>query len=437
MRWVGFPSLRPAKFVQISTSTRKMSASSSLREKRLISTTRTRTRWSARLHAWKSCTTKRNSIVQNIRYASVFVYLIKLFNYYMSKIRLNIPLSPTPPFEFFQVSWYLEKPPGSQIVTTFAPLLFTALLAVLNVVNAEGEGPALDNSIALCLTIVFVLPNLRVDGRGHKMHVAKGWKGKFWNFYYEVLLSNNAIVFFFFLGLAFTSVAHPWFFHMGRDFAEENAEGSGDWHAENGEARDYVPLTFWYKEHGITGLAFGPAERFGMIGMIFFVVSMIIPCLNYRRYSKFKKQIIKSSIVKLGKHGADVFNNAKGKGGKEKNKPETISDDMDHSWKKSADDERLAFAKDKTFDVWELQDSAVGKEAKKQTKSKDELTQVVASMNSVKTVWDAVTNAESATALNPAFDGKEVSAEAFSSHWKAKPEDPTLFCGPSHIEDEA
>ena len=50
------------------------------------------------------------------------------------------------------------------MITTFAPLLFVALLSIINVANADGEGPALDNSIALCLTIVFVLPGLQVQG---------------------------------------------------------------------------------------------------------------------------------------------------------------------------------------------------------------------------------------------------------------------------------
>ena len=65
----------------------------------------------------------------------------------------------------YTVTWYLEKPASSQIITTFAPLLATAGLACMNVFNAGGAGPDLENSIALFLTIVFVLPNLRVEGR--------------------------------------------------------------------------------------------------------------------------------------------------------------------------------------------------------------------------------------------------------------------------------
>ena len=64
----------------------------------------------------------------------------------------------------YEVSFFIEKPALGHMITTFAPLLFVALLSIINVANADGEGPALDNSIALCLTIVFVLPGLQVQG---------------------------------------------------------------------------------------------------------------------------------------------------------------------------------------------------------------------------------------------------------------------------------
>jgi len=201
----------------------------------------------------------------------------------------------------YEVTWYMEKPPGSQIVTTFAPLLFTALLACLNVVNAEGAGPALDNSISLCLTIVFVLPNLRVDGRGHSRKAPVDWPQWFLYVFQEYFLSNNAIVFFFFLGLAFTSIAHPNFFDSADAFVEENPS-----------AAPYVALTGWYKKNNVTGYTqdFGFAERFGVLGMFFFLVAHIIPVINYIRYYRFKKAIVASSFVKLGAHGANTLGNA-------------------------------------------------------------------------------------------------------------------------------
>lgn len=49
-------------------------------------------------------------------------------------------------------------------------------------------------------------------------------------------------MFFFFLGLAFTSVAHPQFFDEGAKIIEDHEGGS-----RSGEApRDYIAFTKWY-----------------------------------------------------------------------------------------------------------------------------------------------------------------------------------------------
>lgn len=40
----------------------------------------------------------------------------------------------------YEVSFFLEKPALAGMITTFAPLLFVALLSILNVMNADGEG---------------------------------------------------------------------------------------------------------------------------------------------------------------------------------------------------------------------------------------------------------------------------------------------------------
>ena len=71
----------------------------------------------------------------------------------------------------------------------------------------------------------------------------------------EYFLSNNAIVFFFFLGLAFTSIAHPFFFDSANAFVEENPS-----------AAPYVALTGWYKKNNVTEYThdLGFAERFGV-----------------------------------------------------------------------------------------------------------------------------------------------------------------------------
>lgn len=51
------------------------------------------------------------------------------------------------------------------LIQTFIPLVAVMALATLNVFNGEGEGPALDNSIAIVFTLVIVLPELRPEGR--------------------------------------------------------------------------------------------------------------------------------------------------------------------------------------------------------------------------------------------------------------------------------
>ena len=243
----------------------------------------------------------------------------------------------------YQVTWYMEKPASSQIITTFAPLVFTAGLACLNVMNAAGEdggsGPALDNSIALCLTIVFVLPNLRVEGRGDLSTESReedSFLTTFFKFAKGSLLSNNAIVFLFFVGLAFTSVAHPLFFDVSSD---------------HGEADEYIPLNKWYVTYNDTGLSFkfGYAERFGLIGMVCLAVSLLIPLLNWCRYLKFKKEIRESGYVKIGSHGAKAHEKNVAAANKKEDDPNKRITTV-----KTRDDKRLAFASDMTFDKWEL-----------------------------------------------------------------------------------
>lgn len=61
----------------------------------------------------------------------------------------------------YEVGFYLETPATYKFISTFMPLVFVVLLALLNVLNGEGEGPDIENSIALCLAVVFILPELR------------------------------------------------------------------------------------------------------------------------------------------------------------------------------------------------------------------------------------------------------------------------------------
>lgn len=79
---------------------------------------------------------------------------------------------------------------------------------------------------------------------------------------------------------------------------------------------------------------YGAAEFLGILGSLFFLVSFLIPIGNYVRYRRFRQQIINSGHVLVGTDGA------------------RISGD-----KLKATDKRLAFAKDASFDKWELDDA--------------------------------------------------------------------------------
>lgn len=61
----------------------------------------------------------------------------------------------------YQITFYVEQSPLYALTATFLPLFAVGWLAILNVLSGEGEGPELENSIAIVLTMVFILPNLR------------------------------------------------------------------------------------------------------------------------------------------------------------------------------------------------------------------------------------------------------------------------------------
>ena len=99
--------------------------------------------------------------------------------------------------------------------------------------------------------------------------------------------------------------------------------------------------------------------------MVSFFIALIIPVFNYIKYYNFKKAIRKSSVVKIGEHGAEILKNLK-----------------------EATDTRLAFGKDPSFDQWE---AGPDKEQHKiDEKAKKALTKKIAAMGSVKHVWEVL-----------------------------------------------
>ena len=67
----------------------------------------------------------------------------------------------------YEVTFYLEQPMHFKLVTIYLPLLLIATLATLNIYNGMGVdvgGADLENSIAIALTLVFILPGLAPTG---------------------------------------------------------------------------------------------------------------------------------------------------------------------------------------------------------------------------------------------------------------------------------
>lgn len=74
----------------------------------------------------------------------------------------------------YEVKFYLETPMRFGLISVGMPLLLVMVLTVLNVfAGYGGGGPDLGNSIALALTIVFVLPQLAPPGSD--MINGRGW----------------------------------------------------------------------------------------------------------------------------------------------------------------------------------------------------------------------------------------------------------------------
>ena len=153
--------------------------------------------------------------------------------------------------------------------------------------------------------------------------------------------------------------------------------------------------------------------------MISFLFAHIIPVVNYIRYYLFKQKIVNSANVQLGAHGAKV----KGKGAE-------------------GTDERLAFAKDKSFDQWEMNDNVLGA-LDSQKATKEELTEKIAAMDSVTNVHKLLSEADKSehaatatTVTNDAFVDGSPPKPTLSPMWRLTTDEgsgkPHLVCGPTH-----
>jgi hypothetical protein len=141
-------------------------------------------------------------------------------------------------------------------------MILIAALATLNVYNGDPEGPDLENSIAIALSLVVILPNLKPTSKGV---TSKGWRRFF---------SNNTAIALLFLGLIFTSTRHE-------DLAFTlDGDGSG---FDSGAGGSDGGWTF--------------AKLLGNIGLLLMWMGALIPLINYFRYRVFKSKIVESGKV--------------------------------------------------------------------------------------------------------------------------------------------
>ena len=72
--------------------------------------------------------------------------------------RYEIDKSYSPKYE---LSFYVEEPWGAKVIRSVLPIFLVAALSTLNVINKTEDNANLENSIAISLTLVFLLPELK------------------------------------------------------------------------------------------------------------------------------------------------------------------------------------------------------------------------------------------------------------------------------------
>lgn len=180
-----------------------------------------------------------------------------------------------------------------------------------------GTGPDLENSIAISLTVVFVLPGLRpaTRGDGHTTTLDK-------------IFSNNMMIALLFLGLIFTSIIHATLNDGGILMTKDVGEGLEDNDATTLATDAEGAYMF------VDGTKYPTSIKLGVCGLALIWGSMVIPVVNWIRYNWFKYQIKVSSHVNQHILKGDVINGATAQ------KNETIT--------------RPAFVKDKSFNQFEM-----------------------------------------------------------------------------------
>ena len=112
----------------------------------------------------------------------------------------------------YELCFYVEDPWGAKVIRSVLPIFLVAALSTLNVINKTLDNANLENSIAISLTLVFLLPELKPhttfftkkrdgDGKG-----VGGSHASSWAIMPAIdITSDNLMIIFLFLGLVLAS----------------------------------------------------------------------------------------------------------------------------------------------------------------------------------------------------------------------------------------
>eukprot|EP00729_Bicosta_minor_P021376 gene21376-12941_t len=179
----------------------------------------------------------------------------------------------------YSMKFYIERPTVSWVdPNTLMPLILIAALTTLNVMMGDEAGPDLENTIAIALTAVFVLPAL-VEGEDDKIHV--GFK----------VLWKTGPVYLLFVGMILAAFCHdPLFYAFGQSIGEAGGDeldfGSGTAPISK-DADNYTGFTVRQK-----------ISIVNWVGVCLVWLSIFPLVANIVRYLKLKKALGMSATVK-------------------------------------------------------------------------------------------------------------------------------------------
>lgn len=191
----------------------------------------------------------------------------------------------------YVLKFYIERPPKSWI-DRIMPMVLIAALITLNVMMGDEAGADLENTIAIALTAVFVLPAL-VDGEEDNIHV--GYK-ELW---------KTGPVYLLFIGMILSAFCHqPDYMFFGKSFGQSvgAADAAGVNNAgghDSGSGFEYNPEV----SDDVSGAPLTITQKISIVswtGVILVWLSIVPLLFNVLRYAK-----VKWALKKTGKMALD------------------------------------------------------------------------------------------------------------------------------------